>query len=38
MTYITEILHLLSWPILILFSYLIISKIVKIYDKKYPEQ
>jgi len=37
MNYFTEILHLLSWPLLILVCYLVVSKAVKIYDSKFPE-
>ena len=37
MNYITQILHLISWPVLIFVCYLLISKAVKIYDRKFPE-
>jgi len=38
MNHISEIISLLSWPILIFASYIIISKAIKIYEKKFSEK
>jgi len=37
MKYLPEILHILSWPVLIFVSYLIIKKLVSAYEKKHPQ-
>ena len=37
MHHISEITSLLSWPILIFASYVIIYKAIKIYEKKFSE-
>jgi len=34
----TEILNILSWPVLIFASYIIISLAVKKYERKYPQK